>query len=91
VELPEDSGMEYSLFFTVKPDNSDPSIIWYQRPQSEMDAEALYLVDLLDVDGDGSNELIARRVFYENYRYEVYKRLHSRWEQIFKTEVLGCL
>lgn len=83
--------MQESLFFVAKTTGNVASVIWYQHPQSETDAEALYLVDLMDLLGDGVNELIVRRVFYENYRYEVYKRQGQEWKQIFQTAVFGCL
>jgi hypothetical protein len=91
VETEDESGMQESLFFTAKTTSNDHSVIWYQHPQSETDAEAVYLVDFIDLDGDGVNELVARRVFYENYRYEVYKRQAGQWKRVFQTEVFGCL
>jgi len=91
IELADELGMEDSLFFIAKTSGKDPEVIWYQHPQGETDAEAVYLVDLIDLEGDGVNELIVRRVFYENYRYEVYKRQGQEWKQIFQTEVFGCL
>ncbi len=91
VETEDEVGMEESLFFIAKTASDDATVIWYQHPQGETDAEAVYLVDFIDLDGDGVNELVARRVFYENYRYEVYKRQGGHWKQIFQTEVFGCL
>ena len=79
------------MFFTAKLRDGIPSVVWYQKAQSETEAEAVYIVDLIDLDGDGVNELVVRRAFYENYRYEVYKRRNGKWEQIFKTDILGCL
>lgn len=90
VERSDKLGMEYSLFFTTRLNGDTPLVVWYQHAQSETEGEGLYIVDVIDLDGDGVNELIARRELYENYRYEVYKRRADRWEQIFKTEVLGC-
>lgn len=84
-------GMEYSLFLTSQLDGGTPSVIWYQKAQSETEAQAVYIVDLIDLDGDGVNELVARRAFYENYDYEVYKKRNGKWELIFKTDILGCL
>ncbi len=91
IELADESGMEDSLFFIAKTSGKDPEVLWYQHPQGEADAEAVYIVDLIDLEGDGVNELIVRRVFYENYRYEVYKRQGQQWKQIFQTEFFGCL
>jgi len=90
VERSDKMGAQYSLFFTAKLSSDTPLVVWYQHAQAETEAEDLYIVDVIDLDGDGINELVALREFYENYRYEVYKRRDSRWEQIFKTDVLGC-
>ena len=87
IERSDKLGMEYTLFFTVQ-SGGKASVIWYQHAVSETHAEAVYLVDAIDTDGDGSSELVARRVFYENYRYEVYKR-RGPWKEIFKTDVFG--
>jgi hypothetical protein len=93
VEIPtaDKSGMEASLFFTVSVTNDDKSIVWYQHPLSETEAEAVYVVDVIDIDGDGVLEIVARRVFYENYRYEVYQQQEEQWKKSFETEVFGCL
>ncbi len=91
VETTDKSGMQDSLFFTAKPGSDEPSVIWYQHPRSETDAEAVYVVDVIDIDGRGLPDLVVRRVFYENYRYEVYRQQDGRWKQLFQTQVFGCL
>ncbi len=93
VEPADESRMEESLFFIAKTTGRDPHVLWYQHPQgeTEAEAEAVYLVDMIDLDGDGTNELVARRAFYENYRYEVYKQQGAEWKEIFQTDVFGCL
>lgn len=91
IDRPDGNGVEYSLSFAADDrDGGNHSTLWYQHAQSETEAEALYTVDVVDLDGDGVNELVARRVFYENYKYEVYKREKSGWEKIFSTGILGC-
>jgi hypothetical protein len=91
VEPADESRMEESLFFIAKTTGKDSHVLWYQHPQGETDAEAVYLVDVIDLDEDGTNELVARRVFYENYRYEVYKEQGGQWKEIFQTDIFGCL
>jgi len=39
----------------------------------------------LDIDGDGVNELIARRVYDVAFRYEVYNYADGRWKNVFST------
>jgi hypothetical protein len=90
VERPDDLGMEYSLFFVSDPVSDEKSVIWFQQPKSETDAEAVYLIDLL-VAGHNGDRMFVRRVFYENDKYEVYKNRDGRWIKEFASEVFGCL
>jgi hypothetical protein len=90
VERPDDLGMEYSLFFVSDPVSDEKSTIWFQKPKSETDAEALYLIDLL-VAANSGDRMLVRRVFYENDKYEVYKNRNGRWTKEFASEVFGCL
>lgn len=91
VERADKFGMEYSAFFVADPVSDENSLIWFQHPTSETDAEAVYLIDQLDVEKNGTDRMFVRRVFYENYSYEVYKNRKGRWEKEFTSEVLGCL
>jgi hypothetical protein len=90
VERSDKLGMEYSLFFICDPVSDEKSIIWFQQPESETDAEAVYLIDFLPAEHDG-DRMFVRRVFYENYKYEVYRHGDGRWIREFASEVFGCL
>jgi len=90
VERADELGMEYSLFFVTDPIFNEKSVIWFQHPKSETDAEAIYLIDHLDPDQNG-DQMFVRRVFYENYRYEVYRYHDGRWRQEFASDIFGCL
>ena len=83
-------NMDYSLFFVLDPLSSKKSVVWFQHSKGETDAEAIYLIDLLAAEHNG-DRMIVRRVFYENYRYEVYKNRGDRWTKEFASEVFGCL
>jgi hypothetical protein len=91
VDRADKLGMEYSVFFVADPASNENSVIWFQHSKSETDAEALYLIDQLEVEKNGTDRMIVRRVFYENYSYEVYKNRDGRWVKEFASEVLGCL
>jgi len=91
IETADQSGMEYSLFFVAEPGLSKESIIWFQHPMSEVNAEAVYLIDYLARDGARPGRLVVRRVFYENYRYEVYALRGGKWTKEFASEIFGCL
>lgn len=90
IEREDKLGMEYSVSFIADLDTDSNSIIWFQHALSETDAEAVYLVDQLDINGDGADEIFTRRVFYENYQYEVFAYRSSGWDKEFATQVLGC-
>lgn len=91
VERADKLGMEYSVFFVADPVSNENSVIWFQHSKGETDAEAVYLIDQLDVEKNGTDSMFVRRVFYENYRYEVYKNRNGRWVKEFTSEVFGCL
>ena len=90
IERTDKLGMEYSLFFVADPVSNDRSVIWFQHPPEETDAEAVYLLDHLDAGQDGER-MFVRRVFYENYKYEVYKSRGGGWIKEFASDVFGCL
>lgn len=90
IERANKLGMEYSLFFVSDPVSNEKSVIWFQQPKGETDAEAVYLIDHLD-DKQNGDRIFVRRVFYENYRYEVYKSRDSHWVKEFTSDVFGCL
>jgi len=91
VERADKLGMEYGVFFVVDPVSDENSVIWFQRPKGETDAEAVYLLDQPNVEKNGTDRMFVRRVFYENYRYEVYRNRNGRWVKEFTSEVFGCL
>ncbi|HKW19546.1 MAG TPA: hypothetical protein VJO35_18700 [Terriglobales bacterium] len=90
IPLADGGGIDYSLSFLADLAGGVKSILWFQHSPGEAEAEALYLIDQLDIDEDGIDELFLRRVFYENYRYEIYKHNPNGWEKVFATQILGC-
>jgi hypothetical protein len=90
VERVDKLGMEYSLFFICDPVSDEISVVWFQQPEGETDAEAVYLIDFLPAEYN-SERMFVRRVFYENYKYEVYRHRDGRWIKEFASEVFGCL
>jgi hypothetical protein len=90
IERADKLNMDYSLFFVLDPLSDKKSVVWFQHSKGETDAEALYFIDLLVAEHNG-DRMIVRRVFYENYRYEVYKNRDGRWTREFASEVFGCL
>jgi hypothetical protein len=91
VERLDHMGMEYSLFFIAAPHSEETNVIWFQEPKGETDAEALYFLDQLDGSNAANDRIFVRRVFYENYRYEVYRSEEGHWKKEFQSDVFGCL
>jgi hypothetical protein len=93
IERADHFGLEHSLFFVAraKAVHWIPVHSWFQSPTSETEAEIIRFVDSLDLDGDGVDEFITMRLFYENYRYQVYRIRRGKWQKIFETATFGCL
>jgi hypothetical protein len=85
----------HGLFFVATFDHQrlDPTLTWIKIAPSEAEGEGMRLVDQADLFGDGQDEIVAEMVYYENYLYRIYRRTKdgAHWEQIFETDVLGCL
>lgn len=52
---------------------------WYQKGQEDRK-----LVDVLDLDGDGTSEVIAEGFEIENNFYVIYKRQAGTWRQVYQ-------
>ena len=91
IERPDKMGMEYSLFFIADPHSNDANVIWFQQPKGETDAETVYLLDQLGGNNGSGDRVFVRRVFYENYRYDVYRVQQGQWNKEFESAVFGCL
>jgi hypothetical protein len=90
-----EEGLVHYLFFIASELDGHlvPEFVWLKISEGETRSETLTLVDHADLFGDGQDEVVAVLGYYENYRYRIYRRIKNgnQWEQIFETEVLGCL
>lgn len=50
----------------------------------------LHLVDHLDLDGDGVDEIILCIRGYESESYEIYDRQNTMWTMVWRSNVAGC-
>jgi hypothetical protein len=95
IQVGDDTGIVDALFFIASERDSKliPEFVWVHIPEGENGDEGLGLVDHADFLGDGQDEVVAVLGYYENYRYQVYRRSKDggHWEQIFETDILGCL
>lgn len=68
--------------------------VWYHllgKGMSENSTETLQLFDTIDLDEDGTDEVIVRKHFYESYEYEILKRTPSgKWTIVYKGGGSGC-
>jgi hypothetical protein len=82
----------YNLFVIFAPTtagNYKPSLTWYKKG-GEADFENRSLVDVVDLDGDGTAEVIAGGSYYESNDYVIYKRQAGTWRPIYSGGGGGC-
>lgn len=89
-------GPLHALFFisSQPSDKLSPEFVWIHLSESGSDEEHLRFVDHADLFGDGLDEIVAKLVSVETqtHRYVIFRRTKdgTHWEQIFRTEPLGC-
>jgi|HubBroStandDraft_1064217.scaffolds.fasta_scaffold10052_4 hypothetical protein len=89
-------GLVHTLFFVAAQPSEKliPELLWLHLSENETDEEHLRFVDHADLFGDGQDEVVAKLVSLqtETHRYIIFRRTKdgAHWEQIFKTEPLGC-
>src|SRR5262249_4953514 len=92
IKRADGDGVEDSLFMIATGANGayQPQFVRYRHFKSAVEGTAIIVQDHADLDGDGVDEIIVRWNFYENYRYQVYKRQGDKWSVIYQTDILGC-
>jgi hypothetical protein len=97
LDAADKEGLVHHLFFIASQpgEKLQPELVWIHLSESEMDEELLRLVDHADLLGSGQDELVAKLISLQTqtHRYLIFRRTRdgAHWEQIFKTEPLGCL
>jgi hypothetical protein len=80
--------------FSQPGEKLQPEFLWIHLAESATDEEHLRFVDHADLFGNGQDEVVATLVSKETqtHRYMVFRRTKdgAHWEQIFRTEPLGC-
>jgi hypothetical protein len=82
----------YALFMIFDPDGGGglkPALVWFKRG-GEADAAERYLVDQVDLDGDGVAEVIAEGFYYESNDYIIYKKRQGHWVSVYQGGGGGC-
>jgi hypothetical protein len=85
----------YELFLIALGDDTGgyrTEYVWYYPPTAnENRAESVTLVDTIDLDEDGTDEVIASKSFYESNEYEILKRgPNGKWTIVYRGGGSGC-
>ncbi len=92
----DNEELVHHLFFIASQpgEKLQPELTWIHVSETELDEEVLRLVDQADLFRNGQDEVVAKLVSVEtqSHRYVIFRRTRdgAHWEQIFKTEPLGC-
>lgn len=81
----------HSLFIIFEPAGTTfkPALVWFHRG-AEAEAADRRLIDQLDLDGDGTAEVIAEGHYYESNDYIIYKKQQGRWSAVYQGGGGGC-
>jgi hypothetical protein len=96
LDADDNEGLVHHLFFIASQpgEKLQPDLLWIHLSESEMDEEVLRLVDHADLFGNGQDEVVGKLVSAQtqSHRYLIFRRTRdgAHWEEIFKTEPLGC-
>ena len=96
LETGDNDDLIHHVFFVASQpgERLQPELTWIHLSESETDEEVLRLVDHADLFGNGQDEVVAKLVSVEtqSHRYVIFQRTKdgSHWQQIFRTEPLGC-
>jgi hypothetical protein len=91
----KDPKMEktYSLFLVAMGDESGSyraEFFWYTTSIGDQGTNALKLVDTIDLDEDGTDELVVTKDFFEGSEYEILKRAGNKWKRVYRGGGSGC-
>ncbi|HEX3579503.1 MAG TPA: hypothetical protein VHY33_13140 [Thermoanaerobaculia bacterium] len=66
--------------------------VWYYRESNnENSVETMRLVDSVDLDEDGTDEVVVSKSFYESHEYEILKRgRNGKWTIVYSGGGSGC-
>lgn len=91
-EIHGKNEVAYTLFIIFEPTAAGkykPAWNWYHKGVEES-YEDRSLVDAIDLDGDGTAEVIAEGRYYESNDYVIYKREAGAWRPVYKGGGGGC-
>ena len=86
-EIDAGNDVMHNLFIIFEPTAAEKykaAWNWYQKGDAENGNEDRKLVDALDLDSDGTAEVIVEGHTYENHDYAIYKRQAGTWRPVYK-------
>jgi hypothetical protein len=91
----EANGARHEVFLVGKLDSSGATaeLARYHKTtdlEDGKDSENMRFVDQLDLDGDGTDEIVVEVTGYENEEFRIYKRRNSFWSQVHVGGQGGC-
>ncbi len=84
---------ERTLLLVARPDGNGykSELAWHFRSSGDVDDRELRsLVDHLDLDGDGVDELIVRMEQHRSWQYGIYKKEKKGWKLVYTGGGGGC-
>jgi hypothetical protein len=60
------------------------------RDEDDASASVENLVEQVDLDGDGTDEIVTINTYYEGWDYTVYKEQKGRWKKVYQGGGGGC-
>ena len=88
----KDQRRTYNIFLIAMGDASGgfhAEHVWYFTYAGDA-GEDKGVVDTIDLDEDGTDEIVVRRGFYESYEYEILKRAGNKWKSVYRGGGSGC-
>jgi len=61
-----------------------------QDPEDGTDRQQEKFVDQLDLDGDGTDEIVTLTGYYESWSYSIYKQQNGEWKRVYTGGGGGC-
>jgi hypothetical protein len=93
VTLLDKSGV-HNLFLVLEQKNQDweTSIAAQHDAISQEDTSNVVenFVDQLDLDGDGTDEIVTISGYYESWDYSIYRNVQSKWKKVYQGGGGGC-
>ena len=93
--LLETQKVWHQVFLVAKVGNSGASVemVRYHKTEDKedgIDGEGDRFVDQLDLDGDGTDEIVVEVTGYESEEFRIYKRQNGSWHQVHVGGQGGC-